>query len=379
MNSRFNRFAEKYREECEKLNVSPRGFISEMAEEAESAGIEVTKLDLRGSTKPLFNQRLSPDDILAVCEALKLLCPFTELDMSYNFISGASVSVICRLLEENPPLTHLSLRGNDLDATDAMKLAQALKLNSNLRHLDLNLNKIGSSGGTAIAQLLQANMQISSLDMGNTELDVSSIVSFMTVLQGHPAITAFYVENPRISHMEEDVIVHVGRVLQVNSLLETLDLSKWRLDDEAFYILTSYLLRNNTLKRLILRCNQISCSSGKSLQRLLEGNDTIEELNLCANALHNEGAVHIGKALAVNAGLKILDIRNNGIHGKGMSALADGLLSNNTLHTLYAWEGNEFSQPSIDKFVTILEHSPALRTVDFKPYLVDETYYVAQL
>merc|ERR1711998_194672 len=80
--------------------------------------------------------------------------------------------------------------------------------------------------------------------------------------------------------VESELPSHIGRMLQFNSTLKSLDISKIQLRDEGMDIIAEDLLKyNRTLTSLTLSSNKISMEGAKAIGRLLSEGTTLAHLN----------------------------------------------------------------------------------------------------
>ena len=91
----------------------------------------------------------------------------------------------------------------------------------------MNGNPLENDGGMAVAEMLNINRVIKSLDLGNTELGTESLVALCTVLYGNMVLCELNLENPRLFGVQQETTMHIGRMLAVNTGLESLNLGAY--------------------------------------------------------------------------------------------------------------------------------------------------------
>merc|ERR1711865_1254286 len=176
------------------------------------------------------------------------------------------------------------------------------------------------------------------------ELGTESVVALATVLKSNDTVQSLNIENPRLYSKQEESTIQFCKMLQVNSSLRELNLAKHQIRDYGARILAQHLLDNTSLEVLNLRCNEIGIGGGESLAALLiksggTGNACLAELNL-----------------------------------------ASGMEQNQVLTQLRLW-GNKFDQPSAQDFHALSEGRFKYLALDcdFKTYIVDGEYHIAQV
>ncbi|KAJ3301668.1 hypothetical protein HDV03_000509 [Kappamyces sp. JEL0829] len=152
----------------------------------------------------------------------------------------------------------------------------------------------------------------------------------------------------------------LGKVLEYNSALQTLDLTGNCIGAGGSYFATS-LAQNSYITYLNLSSNSLK-SSAKELGQMIAENSTITSLILSKNDLgdtetvlladglkqnqflrvldlsHNRigdiGAIALGQAVVVNGGLKELDVSWNEMRTRGLTAFFSGIKENSNIVNL---------------------------------------------
>lgn len=124
----------------------------------------------------------------------------------------------------------------------------------------------------------------------------------------------------------------VKQYIKNNNELESLDVGFCRLKDEKIRLLTMTLKTCDNIKQLVLD-NNIIWDVFSDIAILLE-TTKLSNLSINANCASNKGCSIISNALSKNDSLKILQFRLNDIDDTGIFALADSLRINNTLKKL---------------------------------------------
>ena len=170
--------------------------------------------------------------------------------------------------------------------------------------------------------------------------------------------------------VESDLPSHIGRMLQFNSTLKSLDISKIMLRDEGIEVVVDHLLRfNRSLANLTVSGNKITMEGAKALGKLLAQGSTLAKLVVSSNTLGDEGGVAIAEALQYNSGLESLEMTSCGMADEGLAALADSL-SRTSLYSFHAW-GNRFGTMATSRFADLVERHAYLKDLDFLIHQVD--------
>jgi Ran GTPase-activating protein (RanGAP) involved in mRNA processing and transport len=347
---------------------------------------------LQGNAVGMFTTRLDDVEVIAVVQTILSigLKNLEHLDLRYHKISDAGATAISLLFQDAGDYTcalkSICLQGNDITESGCAKICMNLTYNSSIVDVNLNGNPLGNEGGMALAQMLSKNNTLQKLDIGNTELGTESVVALATVMKTNASITHLNMENPRLYSLQEESTVQICKMLQVNSSLRELNIAKHCIRDYGARILAQNLLDNATLQVLNLRCNDIGIGGGEALAALLiksggSGNTSLVELNLASNRISNDGAFAFGAALRhPDTQIGRLDLSKNSIEDEGLVAVARGMEDNQLLAQLRLW-GNKFDQPSMRCFHDLFDGRFKYLDLDcdFKTYIVDGDYHIAQV
>jgi Ran GTPase-activating protein (RanGAP) involved in mRNA processing and transport len=87
---------------------------------------ELLRIQLNGNSKRLFNSRVQPMQVYALCEALADEHAITTLDLSYNALDDLAAQAVATLLKSNTGLKVVNLAGNHIGPVGAEHLAKAM-------------------------------------------------------------------------------------------------------------------------------------------------------------------------------------------------------------------------------------------------------------
>ena len=201
-----------------------------------------------------------------------------------------------------------------------------------------------------------------------------------TVLNQNRHLRALNLNRPLLFSKQEETVVHLGRMLKVNSTLRELHLAKYDMRDFGVERLCDGLRDNYTLVYLNLSCNRISRDGAGVLAKLLRRNTPLEILDLSFNRIEEDGAKHLSAALATsNSNLKALVLVSNCIGGDGIVAVASAMNTNASLSNVYIW-GNDLHEAACDAFGQLMRSKRLQqRNTDVQPYIVDGRTYLSEL
>jgi len=128
--------------------------------------------------------------------------------------------------------------------------------------------------------------------------------------------------------------VYVGKVIENNSTLCSLDLSCNEIGDEGSIQIAKGIKVNRSLLFLNLGCNHIRGKGFTEIATALQYNNILKAIDLNNNGCADYGARAIGNALRVNQTLLEVDLSQNRITAEGAYSLGIGLEENVGLKVL---------------------------------------------
>ena len=240
----------------------------------------------------LFSNQVSSTGAVSIFRSLEHNTSLEELDLSGNrkLAKGDSEAVGCaieRMLNVNTTLKVLNLGGCGITNEVAEYFSNGLVQNCSLQRVALFSNQVRSTGAVSIFRSLECNTSLEELDLlGNSQLAEGD---------------------------SEAVGCAIERMLNVNRTLKVFNLDGCRLTTDVASHFANGLAQNHSLRKVILRLNNIGSAGAVSIFRLLEHNTSLEELDLSGNSQLAEGdskavGCAIEMMLNVNRTLKVLNL-----------------------------------------------------------------------
>jgi Ran GTPase-activating protein (RanGAP) involved in mRNA processing and transport len=159
---------------------------------------------------------------------------------------------------------------------------------------------------------------------------------------------------------DEDMDIIVQQAI-INKQCVNLNLRYNRITSIGASILADAFKNNQTIQILYLSFNQIGDKGVKLLSNALANNTTLVELQLESNEITDSGLTDLSQMLKTNRTLNQIGLAANRIGDQGIKALAESLTHHNThLQVLNVRENQLITDRSLDYFIDIIKHSPAL-------------------
>ncbi len=247
----------------------------------------------------------------------------TELFLS-GPLSDEDIGLVCKeVLIQLESLEKITLELRECTDNGCVHITNLIENNSSIQCLSLRLNNVGEKGAQILAKgLLKSSLQSFSMYAAQLDLHDQCIGDTGTkyiadALKDHPTLKSLYLAQNRLSNVG---LAHIIENLCYSSVCE-LDLRSNNIDSEGAKVISSYLVENNTLKKLVLNENR---------------------------GIQNEGAKEIALSLTTNSSLTQLSLRSCGIGKKGAERFAACLAQNTTLQTLDLCGNTEVGDDAVE-------------------------------
>ncbi|XP_042865234.1 protein phosphatase 1 regulatory subunit 37 homolog [Penaeus japonicus] len=231
------------------------------------------------------NTNLNETNMPILGRALRLGARLHTLHLENCNLTGRPLIMLTAALKHNDTLAELYLAENRLGVNDCIQLGNLVRANNTLRLLDLRNNNVQDAGcGHVCEGIAEQQMQ----QLQETE---------NTKAKGLHSLVLWN------NHLTQQSAAHLANMLNVTTVLETLNLGRNNLTSEGILRLKESLLRNHALLRLGLQAARVA----------------------------DEGAVALAEYTADNTAIQHIDLRENPIRVAGLMALAHSLRLNSTI------------------------------------------------
>jgi Ran GTPase-activating protein (RanGAP) involved in mRNA processing and transport len=331
-----------YKAACDQAGVKVREYLTQTLEQIEAemegerrAGV----INLRGTAKPLFKDRLVDADVSCFFDALAVFqSDFSaiEVDLSCNRVTGAGAQRVCEFLgQPGVRIGGLNLSDNDIDTEGVMHSIVALlrTTGNGLEALDLSGNEIGAKGAMAVITSLEEHRSLRRLNLGRTGFDSSAVIALCDMLRHkrNTTLTHLGLSTPFVSKRSVPCLTlleHIGLMLKHNPSVVSLDLTGHKIDDRGAEVLCAYLCSHGSVRELLLSRNHINFKGAAAVSALLVHEKcALQRLDLSRNDIQDDGAVSLAQGLVRNATLRDLDLSDNNIADEGLLQLQVRLAS----------------------------------------------------
>ena len=211
-----------------------------------------------------------------------------------------------------------------------------------------------------LAKMLQANTALKELDLSRNEIGDEGARELAKMLQANTALKELDLSRNEIGH---EGAHELAKMLQANTALKELDLSWNGIGHKGACIIAKMLQVNTALKELDLSWNGIGHKGACIIAKMLQANTALKELDLSGNRIGDEGACELAKMLQANTALKELDLSVNGIGDEGACELAKMLQANTALKELDL-SRNGIGDEGACELAKMLQANTALKELD---------------
>lgn len=313
---------------------------------------------------------------------------------------------LAKAIKHNRSLRNLTVAGSGCDDQLALMLSESLILNNTLTSLSFVENRscrpgyLHDKGASAIAWVISQNSTLTEVILTSQRIGDSGATALARALQTNNTLQKLILTDNNISDEGANALVEV---LLVNNCLTVLDLGKNQIKN----LNPAALATNNSLRTLILDNNQIfrtlqqaacftkaieqnhgltslsleGCGihhpAALLLARAVAHHISLTHLNLSGNHLtplnqKNRGLVALAEALKTNASLVELNLSRNFLTPDGLLALADALIVNKSLTTLWLGGAAYINEECAEAFTLALEQNNTLTTLSFDNKIISD-------
>ncbi|KAJ3411472.1 hypothetical protein HDV05_002161 [Chytridiales sp. JEL 0842] len=353
-------FLDDYVQSCVSKNTHIIPSVRQNLKEAIDGGPVPRRFDISGRNKEMKGSLITDDYVPHLIVPMMSVTFLLEIDLSYNEIGDSGAATIADYLRDDRHLRTFRLNCNNIGTEGCIALSQALMVNETLSTFDISYNPLMTEGGMHMASMLQVNNGLTRLYIAGCTLEASALIALSTVLQNNQFLEVLDISDNvsprnRLSQsMENDIMMHISKMIRINDTLNELYLSKMGISDWTMCNLLSSAIRSNTtLKTLDLSCNRITRDGGVALCQALCENNSIRVLKLSCCSLQDEGADAVAVMLLHNKSLASLYLDHNSITGRGICSLASAIVRNRTLSHITLW-GNIWDVAACEAFSKLI-------------------------
>eukprot|EP00731_Ephydatia_muelleri_P004597 Em0002g773a len=197
-----------------------------------------------------------------------------------------------------------------------------LKKNNTLKELNLYLCHLQPKGLEEVIKGVQVNTKLESLDLSRNTIDNKRASCLGMMLKENNTLKK---RNLWECKLQPEGLEEVIKGVQVNAMLETLYLSFITIDNKGASCLGMMLKENNTLKKLNLWGCNLQPEGFEEVIKGVQFNAKLETLVLSGNTIDNNRASCLAHALKHNATLSELMLEECGLSDEAICELCGGL------------------------------------------------------
>lgn len=252
--------------------------------------------------------QLSELSLTIVCESLINKFKMKEcqnsgfaLDISYNCVTVASLSLVADILKQNFPLVLLNL--GDCDIKDEIStLCDSCKINMTLTKLIIPSCSLDASVMPLLCEMLEHNHNLKTLDLSRN--NIGSDGTLCLVSTKNISITKLILHKCK---QDSTGAANIGKFLAKNTSVVFIDLSCNTIGDDGVKELMKYLTMNSTLQQLDIKSNKITANGAASIHDYLTSDSpSLTSIVVAKNPMEN-GICSIIEAVKSNNVLKEID------------------------------------------------------------------------
>ena len=262
-----------------------------------------------------------------------------EVDLSHNNLTKLSLLPKLSMFEHTRTLIIHGLKHSEGVSPDDVELHCMRHLTNLKISVKLNFSKKYSlSLGKFVKALNATELQV--LVLQNVNIDSQNTVNMFRSLEHNTSLEELDLsKNIQLAKDDSEAVGYaIERMLNVNTTLKVLDLCNCGITNEVASFFSNGLAQNHSVRKVILRSNNIGSTGAVSIFRSLEHNTILEELDLSGNSQLAEGdsevvGCAIERMLSVNKTLKVLNLSHCNVTDPIVKHILTGLTKNTSLVT----------------------------------------------
>ena len=230
--------------------------------------------------------------------------------LEYADLSGNNSSpwgVYCAIIR-HCNVDSLTLCGDHGIEDYVNKIKDCLQMNTKL--ISLTLCNITNNGAISISEAIQVNTTLQTLDISNNNI----------CDDGATAISISLKHNTSMKHlnMSRNKITYG---IQVNETFKQLDLSVNKIADEGASFISDGLKSNISLQQLNISHNNITDRGIKVIAEAIRMNSILQNINISKNHISTEGLLYFMEAVKKNCTLQVVNITHNNVTRSGFTSI----------------------------------------------------------
>lgn len=327
------------------------------------AGVQdlLDRLNQPATAKSLYvlsTRKITEADAKRLAENIARNTQLEELYLSGHRLGPEGLQAFADCIAVNTTLKHLCVGEDSLGDGGVKVLCDGLARNpsSGLQIWDLEHKSIALVGAIALGKLLETNTTLSTLTISRNALGDDAIGELLAGLRANPqpALQNLLATDAGITGIALD---HFASLLDLPACsLQSLQLSFNGLGSAttAFF---DALANNSSLKKLHLKDCKLNDTHAEALGNALKQNAVLEEIDLSDNNLTSSACAALAEGLKLNTALKSLNLGNNKCQDAGAILIGQALAANAATTSLAYLDlsKNELTQAGI---VALIESSP---------------------
>lgn len=358
-----------YKQECEQAGIEPLNSLLGVLHDGTCIGGD--SVDLTGSQKGLFLERVTAEHMMPLRRALTRDGSFDSLTVSWNPLGDKGARELATLVRESNHLEALACEGAEVGPAGVEAILESIAKAGTVRRLSMRCNPLGREGGMRVAEWLPKCGSLREIDIGMGDLDLQAAVAiFLALRDSGTAPEALAMDDVRHFSLQRELCIHAARAVSaLGSSLTRLRLGKCGIQDDGLEVLVAYALAHKpNLQELHLHANKLTEGAGPHLNRLLTESPALSRLVLSSNRLADNGLKDIASALLSRSSAPLRELRVDccASRDEGLQAIGRALQRNTALRELRVW-GNRFGEASARILHDAVSSDPLL-VLDVRPY-----------
>ncbi|CAF4031875.1 unnamed protein product [Adineta steineri] len=204
---------------------------------------------------------------------------FKKIDFTVNYEQN-SIGNFAKALWTNTSVSWLLFEECDIKMDGILAFVTMLKHNKNLRDFTICKQKLPLPVIEELCSSLEVNTKLTMLNLAHDQLTPKLAVLIGNACISHPIFTNLDISYNNIGN---EGIIHICKSLENSTTLETLSLSNEKFNEQAIQSVAGLIMKNRTLRTLVLLGESTEDAGLKFLLDALKQNEKIDNITLSAN------------------------------------------------------------------------------------------------
>ncbi|XP_075045070.1 protein NLRC5 [Mixophyes fleayi] len=339
----------------------------------------------------LIRCRLETHNLASLKPVIEQLKCLTELNLSHTSLDDRGVQIVASFLLSLPTLKVIKLASVQMSHVGMTSLTDGLRHCSSVQNIDLSSNPVGERGALSLTHLLTQKRNLNVINVSSCflvtsdggrqfiaelskcpelqEIHLQSMslddACLLTLFQGFPQVLSIRKLMLGNNNLTYEGVHYLAENLSHYTNMESIDLLRFKFENEAIALLAKALPRMSQLKVLSLGSCGLGESSESSFMEALVSCRQLEDISLSDNKFKEHCLVKLTEGLPHFKLLKKINLNICGVTDSVCKSLAEAFVCcQNLEEIILSW--NSIGDVGACALSAVLKQMRKLKTLDLE-------------